>query len=414
MKYQVSKEKVLEVLRRHPALIKSINNLTEKDLAKLFTANSGCYKYTPPELKTAKNTYPFLIQIRWISRDLLESIPPRVYGEFTAKQRAELLKKDEDFSQHLPNMSVDEWMLAIGPGSTLDHIPDDILQVPAIQDAMAMHGSFTEENLSKMDEATLIRLVGINLDVYNEIPPSLITAAILEKAVAGKMNNRRIDISKVPKSVWTFDLLKATLSDHEKFYGDWPKSLLKEELCILLAQRNVYLHKLPKKTKAVLLAWGKAGASLNYYNYPLPKIFKDEAFLEEFVDYTGVNGLRTLKNNGGVTDALFLRGLRLDPECIKIIGKCGQTDEMIDALVETATSEQLDSLVNFINLTKIKKKHAPFLVNCKDDAITSLVTRKFSPPARSPKTVAPAVPVVMKADACEVELTPAEYKKYFS
>jgi hypothetical protein len=406
MRYQFSINNMRKLFQQRPALIRDIVNLTPEQAITLIGYNDECYAYFPDHIKSDL-TVCLVYLCKRRSGSCGGEVPEEVFAKFTMEQRAELISKRPAHISRLPNPTKAEYITAISAGNYAQCTdPDLILEEGVLEAYVARSGYIPAELYERVSTERLTQIVKDHPSIFCNIPVPWITPEILKMAVENSVPGFSLQHG-LPDSVWTRDLVKMALEKNTSYPTYLPKCFLDEELCILYARLsgNTNIDELPVHTKPVLIEWVKHHG---YGGHDIPEM-KDEAFLKELVDIS--EGTCTHLINASFIkpelSPLFLYVLSKYPGNINRIPRADQTDEMIDVIVENASAEQIDGIVGVLNLSKIKKKHAPFLINCKNPVLISLVERKF----RGHRQQAPVVQSGDQENALEINLSPGEYNE---
>ena len=65
------------------------------------------------------------------------------------------------------------------------------------------------------------------------------------------------------------------------------------------------------------------------------------------------------------------------PEYFDIAEKEEQDPDIISLLIQTTNNDIIDEIGNLINITIIQEKDLPFLIGCKNPALTDFLNKKF-------------------------------------
>jgi hypothetical protein len=254
--------------------------------------------------------------------------------------------------------------------------------------------------------------------IYN-IPINLLDNALLRLAIEGAQKegqyvnaqtelsyNKKTCLGKLP--IWdayTVDL--AVRTSEGRNISELPRKLITEELCIYAATEGISYKDLSIKTRTVLL-YAVAHYVIRSWK---PEVFTEHAlgepeFQTEALILGGAAAVKNIKASGYIiSEKVWENALRGNADLIKEIPRNDQTNEMVDALIMTATQEQIDKLADHINLGKIKTHHAPLLIGCECPRIMGTI-EKFLSPADKERMQSKA-----NENQIEIDMSPGDFAK---
>jgi len=431
MRYTADIVKFRDLLLNRPALIKCVTNLTvEQVLSFMFWidtweddegtpqsrphSNLEIYTYLPDIIKEDKDlALKYVENNRWggqrnLSKGLLESLNP--------EERLKLISISNKGSaiDVLPNPTKDEWTHAIFNHSydeNICNVPEQFLDEDLLIQLVRNGGKDIPESVWKRPDAQqlLIKFTAADCDRFNDrdVPTSILTKEALETYIdqADKALNR----DDIPPELWDEKLaLKAVKSSGRNLHYI-PQNLITEEMCIIAAVDEVLLEGSARfRTRPVLVAY-ISHFRLGHFGWIkpmgklIPKSLKnDPSFQIDVAKEGGSTGIQALLSLEDVviTPETWLEILKISPECLKSLKKLDQTDDLIDAFLSQADPELIDKVAKYINLTKIRKEHAPLLIGCKSSIILSTIQKHLK-----------NVSSVSGKDIVEIEMAPGEYAK---
>jgi hypothetical protein len=389
MKYSVDKEKFFALLRIRPALVKTVVNLTEEDCIDFFTQNYNSVSYglsgicinfylnLPQALQTLAVTRKYIRAVKEGRFDL-GPVPKEVLAQFTKNDRKICIKAMPESVEELPNVTAEEWLLAVSEGySNFETIPEKLITADMVIAALRNDEDFNSNLPARLwSNEFALELVRVSPSAICMIPKDLITNEILKLCLA-KIN----DEIKIPDSAWDQATAEAAvvIEDCENNIELIPKQFKTEQVNILAARNHANFKDLNVKTYPVIVAhttYGNnsywSGHDENSYKR-IRKIIKGketqfiwDVLQEANIDCASVaNDLLLFKIGLTISNDLWLEILKKYPGCIARIPKSDQTPEMVDAFLSAASPELIDKYSEIINLMRVREHHAPLLMGCK-------------------------------------------------
>jgi hypothetical protein len=412
MKYLVNKKKFAKLLRDRPALVRTVVAPTEdfalacfhleKDERTWRAKFEEIYMELPIELKTLAVTRAILKTDNGIS---ISNIPRNILLKFTATDRLRLLGKGVRVIEELPNPTYTEWLFALSNGYTnLENVPENIwteeTALVAIKLGFQHHESFLFNFPDRLwNQAFAIKAVATNTAVLNVVPTHLINNDVLNACL-----ERDLKGIKIPESAWDQDTAERAVATYSTNIQFIPEQYVTEKVNLIAATKGVFFGYLTIKTYPVLVAFVANNTFLSSERDKLIKIVRKlnkETFILDVLKTQEDRSTCLFDLGLEITEALWLKMLKFDPELIKKIPRCDQTPDMVDVFLNSATAEEIDRYVENLNLGKVKAHHAPLLIGC-ENVLIQEIRNKFLK----------ANEVHTETDELiEVDMAPSEYAK---
>jgi hypothetical protein len=414
MKYLVNKKKFAKLLRDRPVLIRTMVTPTEDFAMACFHLEKDdrawgakfeeIYMELPVELKTLAVTRKYIKVARSIT---LSNIPKDILLQLSKKDRHSILEQSHRHIEDLPNTSYGEWLFVLSNGYRNHvNIPADMwteelaLEV-AKQGAINYNGHFESkfpDHLWNQDFA--VKVVTAHVDTLDVVPPHLINNEVLRICLV-----RALDGIKIPESAWDQATAEAAVEKQPSNIQFIPKQYINEKINIDAATRGISYDFLTIKTYPVLVAYVANNISYNAEKNGLAqavrKIKDKETFILDVLKAKKERSTGLLDLGLQLTEDLWLKMLKIDPELIKKIPRCDQTPDMVDTFLNSATAEVIDRNAEHVNIGKVKAHHAPLLIGC-ENVLIQEIRNKFLK----------ANEIHTETDEfIEVDMAPSEYAK---
>jgi hypothetical protein len=155
----------------------------------------------------------------------------------------------------------------------------------------------------------------------------------------------------------------------------------------------------------------------------IPKKYLTESFLLKLAERDVQNksnscfGISNYWQIKEIKDGQWIKILKICSKALRLIEKNKQTDAMINTFFENASVEVIDHLAQYINLSRIKKEHVPYMIGTTVSLFQDIITRKMTkkPKRNLSKEVQEwQIPVknqaaVPTSDLVGIDLTDSEY-----
>ena len=428
MKYQVDKERLIQLIYSRPSFLKAITNLTEDFCIALFknanenTSNiSDIYGAIPYRVKTLKVTQAYIhIPInrnhwRGCCFDI-NLIPNEHLAKLSAKDRHYIITRhDCNHIEKLPIPTKAEWVLAItNDYDNFEKVPAEVWTQDLVLSIIKKAKEDSHINLSECNfdfpriwTSDFARLaVSHNPEALYCLPKRFITGEILAIAFASK--GMDLEGADIPEEVWNQTLADQAVQNIGKNISFIPPNYLTPDNKKEAARQGYFLETLDE-SYPLLVAY-TACNSIGLMNKRIKELIcklKDkEAFILDVVMETveSDRGFQCMDNfkemQLPISSDLWVKILKLMPSALRKSDKSDQTDAMIDAFLSAATPEVIDYCATYINLGKIRAHHAPLLIGCKHVIIQEAI-KKHLKNESNPAT----------EDTIEINLAPSEYAK---
>ena len=415
MKYLVDKKKFVKLLRERPALARTIVTPTENFALSCFHLEKDerawgakfeeIYIELPKELKTLAVTRKFIKTARGLT---VSNIPKDILLKLSKQDRLKTLEHSHRNIEDLPNPTYEEWLYVISNGyRNHENIPADMwteelaLEV-AKQGAVNYNGHFESkfpDHLWNQDFA--VKVVTAHVDTLDVVPSHLINNEVLRICL-----ERDLSDIKIPESAWDQATAESAATLNSYNIQFIPEQYITEKVNILAATKGISYSFLTIKTYPVLVAYvannTNGGEEKEKVIKDVHKIKDKEAFILDVLKARSDDKETCLFNLGlEISEDLWLKIIKVDPELIRSINRCDQTPEMVDAFLGMATPKVIDKCAESINLGKIKAQHAPFLIECENVLIQEIRNKFLKAGEVHTET----------NETIEVDMAPSEYAK---
>jgi len=405
MKNAIKKETFLKAVAFKPALVKKLTSFNEDLIVEAVRKNNKCIDYLEPAQKTARVYGAFLRCNRYADPS---KIPANIWKDIPKSDLKALLKHSPDVIEDMPHATYEMWLESIKHGyrDNLDDVPDTFITPELMEIAWNKNGSihikekfWTQELAEKAVKQAPI--------IINRIPKHLITAEMLRLGLKTGLN-LGYEVWDIP--VWTEELADQAVQSHGWNIKILPqKFVTKERILVAIENWTLNFDEIQEQFHDDWDIQVKAVACCNAHNLSTPRL-SDPKF-----------HAAVLKISAGITDshsvptfraAKYLRDVNWNmiveeiPLAIACVAKTDQTDQMINAFLQSVDIKIIDEYVRQekINLSKLKKEHAPFLIGTENSNLQSLLERKLNPPKKETvKTIK------IKGDTVEIEMSPKEF-----
>lgn len=444
MKYNLDKEKFAALLQQRPSLIKKINLENIDTVAFLIKRARQCYEYLPAKLRADVRIIRAYIHLskeergvqktrpynNYRNRANLSSIP--TYEQLTEDERVDLIMRSNNNGYlinylHIPSKR--EWMAAVESGFTGD-IPHEYASDKDIWEAHAKglrddnsipRRRIPETFWEKHEDAELFigNMIDIHYKFLFSVPAKHITPSFLQRALQSACRlSSELDLGffedyqEIPNSVWKPDNVRKALESDAYNIQIIPVEFLDEGDVLAAIKRGVDIERIPislqtLKVKAHFVAGRKN--SFKYYRGFIEKELKTLSFQKEVakLEDSRISGAENIHEYVEPINRKAI--LKVCPTFLKFIPKLEQTDDIITIFFENATNEEVDRLAPYINLGKIKKKHAPVLIGCTNNLIVTAIEKKLK--SHKKRKVLTSLE---GTDTVEIDVPPSEYAKILS
>lgn len=452
MKYDVNKENFRDLLRHRPALLSKIVTLDEDTAAFIVEKVKRCYERLPYELKASvKVVLAFLvhekdrfygIDINLIPTEALEKLDQKTRNFLIAKQSGRSTYSTVgDLATRFSGLSFAEWKVAVRNGYSIHNVPEEHHGKKTLWGAYARflvddhsEGSEIPEKFweADPDQANLDIIELIQTVTWKALmitPPKFITREMLRATFTQRPENCNLDDEKyleIPTKSWTRDIAELALKTNAHNIKAIPESLLTEDDAIYCADQKI--NDIPEKYRTRTVKVHEVAASL----YPYTEVestgfirrtgsdplFHDLSFQIDVIKLGEAQGVKNIQEFIKVKDRETI--LKEHPQFLKYIPKLEQTDSIIQTFLDNATTEDIEAVDTEINLSKIKKRHAPLLIGVDSKLIMSTIEKKLR--SQRKKKVKPAVveeapaveeeaPAKVQSGTIEIDIAPAEFSR---
>lgn len=424
MKYNVNKDNYASLLWNRPTLIKKITSLDEDTAAFFVKAARRCYEYLPYELQASVKVVRVYIdsvtpeKTNYSSGVNLELIPQHALEQLTEKERIVLIRNSYNGAmiKNYREPSYSEWLEAVKTGFDPMSVPEKFHDRKTLYVAAAKHykdcssyPNFTIpdifwKNDSEATSESLIEMLEVCPRMIHCIPPERITIGHL---VAAFQTGNHISFDedmwlKIPLNSWNADTVQMALTADPVSIRIVPEKYLTEADAIKCSKgERVWEEMIPKslRTRRVLVSLASTNKSFDSSSYG--GRMTDLNFQLDVIKEGGFESAKALyeyieRNN-------YTKVLSICPEFIQMIPKLEQIEAFIDVILG-APAEVIDSIARHINLSKIKKHHAPLLMGCESPIIISIIERKLKGTQRNKGIETKKTP-----HSVEIDMAPGDY-----
>jgi hypothetical protein len=408
MKYTLSKDRARKFIEKRPSLINAIEGLTEKLVLGLFRNHDlteDIYEKLPVELRTLEVSRLYLKQMeknRWGFN--FELIPVEVVKQFTAVDRALVLTKGTDECRlALPDVTSAEWCTVFKVDgrsfSAFEEIPKDSwtreMIIALLESGFSGCSGYSNEGKSPdriladavdhlFDQDFALEVAGKQNSLYL-IPKRFLTSEIMKRALSVicssgsqfNLDNMSTE-GDIPETAWTPDVADLAMTVGSHNYQHIPERLLTSAHRVKAAGDG-YFEKEWADDYQALITFLSDHRIRDNCKEKIQKVIKSQG-LRVMMDALKIEGcdVKRLFNNLQECNVhpdmnAFIEAVRINPEFIKIIPKPEQTNELIDALITSASAEKVDELADWIDLRRIRSTNALVLIGCKHHAIVRVV-----------------------------------------
>jgi hypothetical protein len=337
------------------------------------------------------------------SRQLdLIKFPTPLLNALNKKDRLGIIELSCEAIESLPNTTKEEWLFAVKKGYQMcEKIPDEMWsEEMCLAMAHKDHYQLPEIPERFKTPEMALKLVSVNPKMISIVPSDLITNEILRKCASVSLASETIPT--IPESAWDMETAELAVADVPWNIQSVPKKFATEELCLKVA-KFVHIKALPVQSYPVLVAYVSSHENPCEETVELVQKIKDkETFILDVLKAIE-NDKDTLIYKLGIpmSEGLWLKILKVHPTHIRNIERCNQTPAMVDIVLNTATTLELDRLADVINLGKIKAHHAPLLIGCENSTLAEMRNKFFKANATN----------VVTDSLMEIDIAPSEYAK---
>ena len=408
MKYQVDQDKLARFLTTRPAMIKTITNLTEAFILKIFTRMgrdkhcAALYNALSLEFKTLAVTRAYIKgSSNWYFDYRL--IPAAIRTQLTKEDRLSIIEQKVSVIEEMEDVTTAEWKAAIAKGYTeFENIPKEMWTKDMVLKVIGKTSyrrsyEFFKDIPGIWDEKFAEDVVEANPETLSIVPTHLISNAVLKLGA-----NQTLDGIDIPTEAW--DTVTATLALHEytRNFKFIPKHLITRGMINHCADSGEW-ESLPHDYEAFVHYI--ASNPVSCYGEPEKSVLKwakkvnPQKFILEVVAL-GCS-IDTLTRHGfTITPELWLKILAIKPEYLGDVPKTEQMEEMVETFFSNANAELLDKMAEKINLGKIKAHHAPLMINCKSGLLIEIMNKFLKGDQKEEG-----------ANTIEVSISPAQFAK---
>lgn len=454
MKYNVSKEQYATILRNHPSLIKKITSLDEDMAAYLILHSRACYEYLPYELRASvKVVRAYVHETKEEAENTVRhhhspthhslfrhvriyDIPKSVFAEMTLKERKRLIKLTSsscyrNIIESFTETVYEEWLEVARNGYTyLDKIPKEFHDRKTLYMAMAdylKHWStepdwtipevFWTKGIEKANDE-LTEMIECCPKTIKTIPPKRITSHHLVAAFqSGDLLLDEEEYREIPQASWNQTNARLALKANPRNICVVPELYLSEDIAIAVADEKIKLGYFPESLLTRTVRVHIVAYNTDPYKRKDPFGNRDEENKDLFdpsfqLDVVRVNGVKGVENiEGFIKPENRNKILEICPQFLKYIPKLEQTDETIETFLMHASIEEIDWCAEFINLGKIRRKHAPLFVGCENNLIITMMEKKLKGSQKKRSTGQQQDTKQTGGGVVEIDVAPAEFAK---
>lgn len=427
-----SKSAFRRIIVDRPAMVRNLINPTTETIADTFFGNRKTFDYAPREWRN-KEVMEIYIKLMakdgWGHLSNLEKFPRRVRDSIDKNLVRTLMKKHCNAIKYF-SMPYEDWIKYVSqPGADYSYmdIPEDTEEILV---AAIKHNSNIAREIphSKWTATLATRTVSDNSEVINHVPESLRTLDLYrialrnpidlseripeescDQALADQATLSGNNLGCVPDKFKTRDMCLRCLKTEPKCFNDIPMRFRDEEMTIAVmtgTNLTYWIDSLNDHSDHPLRAENKLGYSywMSQDSLLLNLAKKDQELWDKDHDY-GLWGLENYQAKKRINN--WAEIIKVSPISLKHLEKTNQTQEIIDAFFSSASIEVLDYLAQeHINLMRIKKDHAPFLIGCNNETLQGIAERKLGGPKKKKKLE----DIKVTDDIVVLDLTDAEYR----
>ena len=425
----ISREKFRRIIQDRPAMARNLINPSSELIARTFFSNRKTFDYTPREWRN-KEVLEFYIQFltedQWGHISNLDKFPRRVRDSIDKDLVRKLMKKHCNAIKYF-DMPYRDWLRYVSqPNADYNYmnIPEDTEEILV---AAIKHNSNIAREIphSKWTASLATQVVSDNSDIINHVPESLRTLDLYrialrnpvdlhdripeescDQALADQATQSGNNLDRIPDQFKTRDMCLRCLKADPICYDDIPMRFRDKEMTIEVmvgSGMKYWNDSLDDHSDHPLRAEEKLGYAywLSQDSFLLHLAKKDQELWDKDHGY-GLFGLENYQEKKRINN--WAEVVKVSPISLKHIEKSDQTAEIIDAFFSSASLEVLDYLAEHINLMRIKKDHAPFLIGCNNETLQGIAERKLAGPRKKVEDIKVTDNVVV------LDLTDAEYR----
>lgn len=444
MKYYLDKEAFAKLLCKRPTLIKKVNLENIDLIAYLVKHAREPYEFLPLKLQRNINivrAYIFMSKEERRSRSDyaypssvqrspdFSNIPTPALNELTETERIDLIKRSYQIITRFSNTTFNEWVVAARLGIDFKELPKEHYGRKELWEAMVRH--LEKYNTSpeweipevfwqrdKNAEKALLSILEFYPEFIQAIPSKRITSAMLRIIFqsGSTILLKKEKFSSIPREAWNERLVSLALKADASNIQTVPLNFITKKTAIAAADVNVSIKDIPptlmcREVRAHIAAHYHPFLSHGYVDDPDefdPQFFKDlkdPTFQIEVAKLK--NGVKNIHRYIKPDNRIAV--LKACPVFLEYIPKLEQTDEIINTFLQNADPEEIDKVCKFINLGKIKRKHAPLLIGCEKQLILTTIEKKLKGTPRKKNTE--VVQTKKTSVSVEIDIPPTEYAK---
>ena len=420
----LTKDQLIKILCDRPATIRNLQKPDDRFIARCLWANKRVFDYIDASWITLPVLQAYLSLVKNSYFYELSRFPLSLRAQLPEADIRKACEKQDGAVVYFPTAPYDLYLkFAQIPHHYvgLDSIPEQYHTEEMICTLFSIHPNHGNwSDYQGFTNAIVDRSLEMNPDCINFIPQEYVTTARLKYVF---QKDKDLQLHYMPETAWDAELAFMATTGNARNLRHIPAQFVTKEICLRAILNNPEdIADVPTKLidEYLALTAMSSGAMTNTVKYIPPK-YMTTALLMKLAERDNNKSYNALTCFGiqnyllckEVSSEEWVAVLKICPRALGHIAKEKQSDEMISVFFQSASLELIDFLHNKINLARIKKEHAPFLIGSKQKLFQDLVTRKLAPPERKPKGKVESVPVLQgksTGDLVSLNLTDAEYR----